>query len=84
MEASQATTGDALNPQKHTMSVLAQIANWTPDKIVENLARKYKKQTRSFSADSHIVAMLYGHLAHSLRQNDICDSPHTPTGLFPR
>ena len=39
MEAYQATQGDAMNPQKHTMTVLAQIANWIPDKIVENLAR---------------------------------------------
>jgi len=40
MEAYQATKGDAMNPQKHTMTVLAQIASWIPDKIVENLARE--------------------------------------------
>ena len=27
------------------MTVLAQIASWMPDKIVENLARKHKIQT---------------------------------------
>ena len=69
-----------MNPQKHTMTVLAQIASWIPDKIVENLARKFKIQTRSFSADSHVIAMLYAHLAHSLSLNDICDSLHNHAG----
>ena len=65
-----------MNPQKHTMTVLAQIARWIPDRIIENLARRHKIQTRSFSADSHVMAMLYAHLAHSLSLNDICDSLH--------
>ena len=69
-----------MNPQKSTMTVLAQIASFIPDRIVENLALKYKIQTRSFSADSHVVAMLYGHLAHSLSLNDICDSLHNHAG----
>ena len=60
MEVSQATTGDAMNPQKHTMSVLVQITSCIPDIIVENLARKHKIQTRSFSAGSHVMVMLYG------------------------
>ena len=63
-----------MNPQKHNMTVLAQIARWIPDRIVENLARKHKIQARSFSADSHVMAMLYAHLAHSLSLNDVCDS----------
>ncbi len=33
-----------MTPQKHTMSVLAQIASWIPDKIIEmeNLAKEHK------------------------------------------
>ena len=69
-----------MNPQKHNMTVLAQIARWIPDRIVENLARKHKIQTRSFSADSHVMAMLYAHLAHSLSLNDICDSLRNHAG----
>ena len=49
-----------MNPQKHTMTVLAKIARWKPDIIFENLARKRKIQMRSFSADSHVVAMKDG------------------------
>ncbi len=48
-----------MNPRKGTMTVLAQIASLIPDRVVENLARRHKIQTRSFSADSHVVAMLY-------------------------
>ncbi len=69
-----------MNPQKSTMTVLAQIASFIPDRIVENLARKHKIQTRSFSADSHVVAMLYAHLAHSLSLNDVCDSLRNHAG----
>ena len=52
------------------------------DRIVENLARKHKIQTRSFSADSHVVAMLYAHLAHSLSLNDVCDSLRNHAGAL--
>jgi len=65
-----------MNPQKSTMSVLAQIANWIPDQIIDNLTQKHKIQTRAFGANSPIMAMLYAHLAHSLDLNDICDSLH--------
>ena len=71
-----------MNPQKHTMSVLAQISSWIPDRIIENLARKYKIQTRSFSATSHAVSMVYAHLAHALSLNDICDSLSNHAGIL--
>ena len=71
-----------MNLQKNTMTVLAQIASFIPDRIVENLACKHKIQTRSFSADSHVVAMLYAHLAHSLSLNDVCDSLHNHAGAL--
>ena len=71
-----------MTPQKSTMTVLAQIASFIPDRIVENLARKHKIQTRSFSADSHVVAMLYAHLAHSLSLNDVCDSLRNHAGAL--
>ena len=55
-----------MNPQKNNMSVLAQISSWIPDRIADNFAKKYKIQTRSFSPFSHVLAMVYAHLAHSL------------------
>ena len=51
-----------MTPTKHTMSVLAQITSWILDRIIENLARKHRIQTRSFSAASHVISMVYAHL----------------------
>lgn len=82
MVAYQATIGEAMTPTKHTMSVLAQIASWIPDRIIENIARKHKIQTRSFSATSHVLTMVYAHLAHALSLNDICDSLSNHAGTL--
>ncbi len=60
-----------MTPTKHTMSVLAQITSWIPDRIIENLAKKHRIQPRSFSATSHVISMVYAHLAHALSMNDI-------------
>ena len=50
-----------------------QIASRLPNRIVGNLAAELKIQTRSFSAFSHVLAMLYAHLAYLLSMNDVCD-----------
>ena len=62
-----------MNPQEHNMAVLGQIVKLIPKKLIEKLKNKYKIQTRSFSATSHVVAMLYAQLSHALSLNDICD-----------
>jgi len=64
------------------MSVLAQIVKFIPDRIIENLARAYKIQTRAFSATSHVFSMLYSHLAHSLSLNDVCDDLGAHSGTL--
>ena len=63
-----------MNLQRHTMCVLVQITNWIPDRVMENLAGQHKIQTRSCSATSHVMSMVYAHLAHSMNLNDIFDS----------
>ena len=71
-----------MTPTRHAMSVLAQITSWIPDRIIENLARKHRIQTRSFSATSHVISMVYVHLAHALSLNDICDSLSNHAGTL--
>ena len=71
-----------MTPTRHTMSVLAQITGWIPDRIIENLARKHRIQARLFSATSHVMSMVYGHLAHALSLNDICDSLSSHAGTL--
>jgi hypothetical protein len=64
------------------VSVLAQIASWITGRIIDKLAKKHKIQTRSFSPSSHVVAMLYAQLAHSLNLNEVCDSLHKHAGFL--
>lgn len=66
----------------HIISVLTQITRWIPDRIIENLARKHRIQTRTFSATSHVLAMVYARLAHALSLNDICDSLSNHAGTL--
>lgn len=63
-----------MNPSKDTMCVLAQIVKLIPGKLIDTLAKKFKIQTRVFSATSHVVTLLYAHLSHALSLNDLCDS----------
>ena len=65
--------------QKSNMTVLAQIVKLIPAKIIDSLAKKYKIQTRAFSPTSHVVTLLYEHLAHSLSwtQRSQKDSRHS-------
>lgn len=63
-------------PTKGKLSVLAQLCNFIPEHLVPKLARKHGVATkaRTFSAWSHVLAMLYGQLAHAIGLNDICDA----------
>ena len=65
-----------MKPRKCSLSVLAQICNIIPAYLVSKLAKKYEvdKKARTFSPWSHLVAMMHGHLAHSLSLNDIADT----------
>ncbi len=63
-----------MSPQENNMAVLGQIVRNIPKKLIEKLRNKYKIQTRSFSATSHVVSMIYAQLSHALSLNDICDS----------
>ena len=66
-----------MNFQKSNMTALAQIVKLIPAKRIDFLAKKYKIQTRAFSPNSHVVTLLYEHLAHSLSLNDVCDRLRT-------
>ena len=56
--------------EKYESSRLGQIVKHIPKKLIEKLKNKYKIQTRSFSATSHVVAMLYAQLSHALTLTD--------------
>ena len=62
-----------MSSQEHNMAVLGQIVKHIPAKLIEKLKAKYGIQTRSFTATSHVVAMIFAQLSHALSLNDICD-----------
>jgi len=51
---------------------------------VKNLAVKHgvDKQARSFSPWSHVISMLYVHIAHSLSLNDVVDTLRNHAGIL--
>jgi hypothetical protein len=55
---------------------LRQICNWIPKHLVPKLARetKVEDEARTYKPWSHVVALLYAQLTHSLGLNDVCDA----------
>ena len=62
-----------MGSQEHHMAVPGQIVKLIPKKLIEKLKNQHKIQTRSFSATSHVIAMIFAQSSHALSLNDICD-----------
>ena len=71
-------------PAKHKYTILQQICQYIPGYLVTKLAQKFgvDKVARSFSPWSHIVAMLYVHVAHCLSLNDVADALRNHAGVL--
>jgi len=65
---------------------LAQLCNFIPGHLVGKLAREHgvDAQARTFSAWSHVVAMLYAQLTHAIGLNDVCDGLRHHVGWLAR
>ena len=63
-------------PAPSKLNLLRQICNFIPDFLVPKLAREtgVERKVRTFSAWSHVVALLYAQLTHSIGLNDVCDA----------
>lgn len=63
-------------PAPSKLNLLRQICNFIPGFLVPRLAREtgVDKKVRSFSAWSHVVALLYAQLTHCISLNDVCDA----------
>ncbi len=66
----------APQPSPSKFSVLRQLCNFIPAHLVPKLARDtgVEQKTRTFSAWSHVVALLYAQLTHAVGLNDVCDA----------
>ena len=73
-----------MNPSKHKMTVLSQIFKLIPRNLIPKLAKKHgvDKKSRSFSATSHVLSLVFGQLSHAIGLNDICDTLHNHSGVL--
>ena len=62
--------------ERRQLTVLRQFVELIPGHLVAQLARRTgaAAMVRSFSAWSHVVALLYAQLAHAESLNDVCDA----------
>jgi hypothetical protein len=63
-------------PTGAKLSVLRQLCNLIPNHLVPMLAREtgVEQKTRTFSAWSQVVSLLFGQLTHAIGLNDVCDA----------
>ena len=80
------TTVRRTTPTRGKLSVLAQLCNFIPGHLVGKLAREHSvdAKARTFSAWSHVVAMLYAQLTHAIGLNDVCDALRHHAGWLAR
>jgi hypothetical protein len=68
--------GVTMKPAKNKFTLLKQVVENIPSYLVPKLARKHgvDKKSRSYSPWSHVVSMLFAHIAHALSLNDVSDT----------
>jgi hypothetical protein len=73
-----------MKPAKHKFTLLKQVIEIIPPYLVGKTARQFgvDKKVRSYSAWSHVVAMIFAHLSHALSLNDICDTLQHHSGAL--
>jgi len=64
-----------MNPSKHSLSVLGQLFKLIPRNLIPRLANEHgvSKRSRRFTPTSHVLALMFGQLAHAISLNDMCD-----------
>ena len=73
-QAPRARKGGPSRPARSQHTVFRQVCNLIPGHMIPVLAREFEIDARGFSATSHVQSLLYGHAAHALSLNDICDA----------
>src|SRR5687767_4263552 len=63
-------------PAVSKLNLLRQICNFIPEFLVSRLARETgsEERSRTFKPWSHVLALLYAQLTHSIGLNDVCDA----------
>ena len=69
-----ALDGPLPRPAKTAYTTLRQLVQWIPEGLVDRLAREAGADIRKFTASSHVLALMYGHLSNAGSLNEICDA----------
>ena len=69
-----APEGALPRPARTAYTTLRQIVQWIPEGLVDRLAWEEGADIRKFSAFSHVLALLYGHISGASSLNEICDA----------
>ena len=69
-------------PTRSKLSVLRQLCNLIPLRLVSKLANEQEgaPEARSFSYWSHTVSLLFAQMTHAIGLNDVCDSLRLHSG----
>jgi len=69
-------------PTRSKLSILRQLCNFIPHHLVSKVAREtgVDKQARTYLPWSHVLALLFAQLTHSLGLNDVCDALRLHSG----
>jgi IS4 transposase len=69
-------------PAGSKLNLLRQICNLIPEFLVARIARttKVTEKARTFTPWSHVVALLFAQLTHSIGLNDVCDALRLHSG----
>ena len=72
-------------PAPSKLNLLRQICNFIPEFLVAKIARETKadEKARTFSPWSHVGALVYAQLTHSIGLNDVCDALRLQSGPLP-
>jgi hypothetical protein len=73
-------------PTGSKLTIFAQLCNHIPGHLVAKLGREtgIDEMTRTFTAWSHAVALLYAQLTHAIGLNDVCDALRHHVGWLAR
>lgn len=73
-QAPRARKGKPSRPAQTQHTVFRQVCNWIPAHMIPQLARDYGIDARGFSEVSHVLSLIYTHVAHTLSLNETCDA----------
>lgn len=74
----------ARRPTAAQYTILKQVCNLIPSRMVSELAEAHgvEERSRSFTPWSHVVAQVYAHVTHAIGLNDVCDGLQMNEGVL--